>query len=104
MEEDPDVSDRVSGRALGINDREVIVGTSTSSSGDRAIIWTRTAGIRDLNDQASLPFGVVLLEAHSINNAGQILVLGMNMHDQENEGTDVPCAPAPPFSYLLTPQ
>ena len=104
MEELGILPDGDSSRALGINDLEVIVGTSTSSSGDRAIIWTRTAGIRDLNDQASLPFGVVLLEAHSINNAGQILVLGMNRHEHENEGADVPCAPAPPSSYLLTPQ
>ena len=92
-----------SSRALGINDADVIVGTSTSSSGDRAFIWTSVTGIRDLNGETSLPFGVVLVEAHAINNIGQILVMGMNTHDHEN-GEPVPCAPAPPLSFLLTPQ
>jgi len=59
-------------------------------------------GIRDLNGETSLPFGVVLVEARAINNRGQILALGTNMHDHEN-GEPVPCAPAPPSSFLLTP-
>ena len=92
-----------SSRALGINDIGAVVGTSTSSSEDRAFIWTSVTGIRDLNGETSLPFGVVLLEAHAINNRGQILVMGINTHDHEN-GEHVPCAPAPPLSFLLTPQ
>ena len=97
-----------SSRALGINDMGAVVGTSTSSSGDRAFIWNRATGIRDLNSEASLPFGVVLLEAHAINNPGQILALGMNTHehgaDEEPADGKPPCAPAPPSSFLLTPQ
>src|SRR6266576_339695 len=84
-----------SSRALGINDIGAVVGSSTTSSEDRAFIWTSVTGIRDLNGETSLPFGVVLLEAHAINNRGQILVMGTNTHDHEN-GEPVPCAPAPP--------
>jgi hypothetical protein len=51
---------------------------------------------------------VVLLEAHAINNPGQILALGMNTHehgaDEEPADGKPPCAPAPPSSFLLTPQ
>jgi probable HAF family extracellular repeat protein len=97
-----------SSRALGINDMGAVVGTSTSSSGDRAFIWNKATGIRDLNSEASLPFGVVLLEAHAINNPGQILALGMNTHEhganEEPADGKPPCAPAPPLSFLLTPQ
>ena len=91
-----------SSRALGINDMGAVVGSSTSSSEDRAFIWTSVTGIRDLNGETSLPFGVVLLEAHAINNRGQIVVMGTNTHDHEN-GEHAPCAPAPPLSFLLTP-
>lgn len=93
-----------SSRALGINDSDTVVGTSTSSLGDRAFVWNIVTGIKDLNSEASLPFGVVLLEAHAINNRGQILVLGMNMHEHEPDEGPAPCAPAPPSSFLLTPQ
>jgi probable HAF family extracellular repeat protein len=93
-----------SSRALGINNSDVVVGTSTSASGDRAFVWTRDAGMRDLNTEASLPLGVVLLEAPAINNRGQILALGTNMHEHGPDGEPAPCAPAPPSSFLLTPQ
>ena len=65
-----------SSRALGINDMGAVVGSSTSSSGDRAFIWTKQAGMRDLNSAASVTSGVVFVEAHAINNTGQILVMG----------------------------
>ncbi len=93
-----------SSRALGINDMGAVVGTSTSSSGDRAFIWTRETGMRDLNSAASTTFGAVFVEAHAINNAGQILVMGSPMHESHMSGeADPPCAPAPPSSFLLTP-
>jgi probable HAF family extracellular repeat protein len=93
-----------SSRALGINDMGAVVGTSTSSSGDRAFIWTRETGMRDLNSAASMPSDAVFVEAHSVNNVGQILVMGSPMHESHmrGEATSV-CAPAPPSSYLLTP-
>src|SRR6266480_1582970 len=91
-----------SSRALGINDMGAVVGTSTSSSGDRAFIWTRETGMRDLNSAASMTSGAVFVEAHAINNAGQIVVMGMAM--QSSGGTaHQDCAPAPPSSFLLTP-
>jgi len=93
-----------SSRALGINDMGAVVGSSTSSSGDRAFIWTRQAGMRDLNSEASMTLGVVFVEAHAINYAGQILVMGGAMHESNGSGEAASqCAPAPPSSYLLTP-
>jgi probable HAF family extracellular repeat protein len=81
-----------------------VVGTSTSSSGDRAFIWTRETGMRDLNSAASMTSGAVFVEAHAINNAGQILVMGSAMHESHESGEAAPqCAPAPPSSFLLTP-
>jgi probable HAF family extracellular repeat protein len=91
-----------SSRALGINDMGAVVGSSTSSSGDRAFIWTRDTGMRDLNSAASMTSGAVFVEAHAINNTGQIVVMGMAM--QSSGGTaHQDCAPAPPSSFLLTP-
>jgi probable HAF family extracellular repeat protein len=93
-----------SSRALGINDMGAVVGTSTSSSGDRAFIWTRETGMRDLNSAASVTSDAVFVEAHAINNAGQILVMGGPMHESHmsSEATSQ-CAPAPPSSFVLTP-
>jgi probable HAF family extracellular repeat protein len=90
-------------RALGINDMGAVVGSSTSSSGDRAFIWTREAGMRDLNSEASMTSDAVFVEAHAINNAGQILVMGSPMDHMSGEAAQQ-CAPAPPSSFLLTPQ
>jgi probable HAF family extracellular repeat protein len=88
----------------GINDMGEVVGSSTSSSGDRAFIWTKEGGMKDLNNFASVGSGVVFVEAHAINNAGQILVMGSPMHQLHGSGDTAPqCAPAPPSSYLLTP-
>jgi hypothetical protein len=82
-----------------------VVGSSTSSSGDRAFIWTKQAGMRDLNSAASVTLGVVFVEAHAINYTGQILVMGSNgTHGSHGSVEAAPqCAPAPPSSFLLTP-
>jgi len=84
-----------SSRALGIND----------ASGDRAFIWTKEGGMRDLNSAASVTLGVMFVEAHAINNTGQILVMGSNgTHGSHGSVEAAPqCAPAPPSSFLLTP-
>jgi len=94
-----------SSRARGINDMGAVVGSSTSSSGDRAFIWTKEAGMRDLNNSASVTLGVVFVEAHAINNTGQILVMGSSgAHGSHGSDEAAPqCAPAPPSSFLLTP-
>jgi arginine utilization protein RocB len=83
-----------------------VVGSSTSSSGDRAFIWTKQAGMRDLNSAASVTLGVVFVDAHAINSTGQILVMGSPMDEHESHGSGEAashCAPAPPSSFLLTP-
>ena len=65
-----------SSRAFDISDLGYVVGSSTSSSGDHAFIWTKQAGMTDLNNAASAGLGVVFVEAHAINSTGQILVMG----------------------------
>jgi len=93
-----------SSRALGINDMGTVVGSSTSSSGDHAFIWTKEGGMRDLNSATSVTLGVVFIEAHAINDKGQILVMGSAMHESNGGGhAALQCAPAPPSSFLLTP-
>ena len=93
-----------SSRALGINDKGTVVGSSTGSSGDRAFIWTKEGGMRDLTSAASVNLGVVFVEAHAINNRGQILVMGGATHQSSGSGhAALGCAPAPPSSFLLTP-
>jgi probable HAF family extracellular repeat protein len=93
-------------RALHINDDGVVVGASTSSSGDRAFLWRRGVGMRDLNEAVSNDVGAVFIEAHAINNKGQILVMGMTRDDPNtsaNARSDNICAPAPEATYLLVP-
>src|SRR6266480_5644915 len=93
-----------SSQARGINDMGVVVGSSTSSSGDRAFRWTNQAGMRDLNSAASITPGVMFVEAHAINNRGEILVMGGAAHESNGSGAAASvCAPAPPSSFLLTP-
>jgi probable HAF family extracellular repeat protein len=96
-----------SSRALGINGIGAVVGSSTSSSGDRAFVWTKEAGMKDLNNSASVVSGGVFIEAHAINNTGQIIVMGTTAtHDAHAHGggeAAEQCAPAPPLSFLLTP-
>jgi probable HAF family extracellular repeat protein len=93
-------------RALDINDPGDVVGASTSSVGDRAFVWRRGAGMQDLNEALS-NHARVFVEAHAINNKGQILVMGIG-HESATSGGTQPqhpnaCAPAPEATYLLTP-
>jgi probable HAF family extracellular repeat protein len=93
-----------SSRALGINDKGAVVGTSTSSSGLRAFIWTKQAGMSDLNTAVSPTSGVMFVQAHAINNRGQILVMGgATQESSSSRHAAFGCAPAPPSSFLLTP-
>ena len=49
-----------------INDSGEVVGTSESSQGPRAFIWTRAAGMRDLNDFIADESDFVLFEAAGV--------------------------------------
>jgi probable HAF family extracellular repeat protein len=96
-----------SSRALDVNDAGRVVGTCSGSSGEHAFIWTRDGGMKDLNDLVSTSLGVVLLEAHAINNNGQILVMGMDQHHSTagvvvNGEEHSDCAAAPQAAFLLT--
>jgi probable HAF family extracellular repeat protein len=56
-------------RAYDLNDSDEIVGTSASSVGERAVLWTKTGNVRDLG---TLP-GDRASEATAINNAGDVV-------------------------------
>jgi probable HAF family extracellular repeat protein len=99
---------RDSSRALAINDLGEVVGSSTGASGDHAFIWTKQDGMVDLNDASSADLGVVLFEAHAINNKGQIIAMGESNREitiDAVSGASVheDCAPAPSAAFLLTP-
>jgi hypothetical protein len=64
--------------------------------------------MKDLNEAIPADQRLVLVEAHLINNRGQIVVMGTRMEDSTDHvvptvaDVDV-CAPAPATVYLLTP-
>jgi len=95
-------------RALAINDLGSVVGSSTSASGDHAFIWTQQTGMIDLNNAATAALGVLFVEAHAINNTGEILAMGKSTPVLDASGGTAPpdhddCAPAPPSTFLLVP-
>jgi probable HAF family extracellular repeat protein len=95
-------------RAVDINDAGEVVGMSASSGGDHAFIWTKQEGMSDLNNAASAGLAVLLVEAHAINNKGQILAMGKAGPESSAGGGSAPepdhCAPAPPSTFLLIPR
>ncbi|MDD5462558.1 MAG: hypothetical protein PHG00_13145 [Methylococcales bacterium] len=65
--------------ALGANNRGQVIGTSQVKDGSfHAFLWTPGSGMQDLNDvvSTSLPPGIMLTQALSINSSGQILAIG----------------------------
>lgn len=62
--------------AYDINESDVVVGYSQTSSGNHAFIWDASSGIRDLNDLIGDP-DWVLVSAAAINNAGDIVGTGL---------------------------
>ena len=66
-----------SSRALGISKGQV-VGTSETSSGEHAFLWTDAGGMQDLNSLLTSRSGFVLTQAVSINSQGVILAIGQN--------------------------
>jgi probable HAF family extracellular repeat protein len=52
-----------------------IVGTSSSHAGSRAVLWSRSGGVQDLNSLVA-PSQFILSRAVGINNAGSIIATG----------------------------
>ena len=62
----------------------------------------------DLNNAGSINLDVEFVEAHAINEKGEILATGRIMHEMDPSGQMVAsdpqkCAPAPPSTFLLVP-
>ena len=58
----------------------------------------------DLNNASSVDLGVVLFEAHAINDKGQIIAMGEG--DREitiDKASGATARRAPPSTFLLTP-
>jgi probable HAF family extracellular repeat protein len=81
---------------LDINDSGEVVGTSTSSLGERAFIWTPQDGMRDFNIIIPQNSGIHLTEAQAINSKGQVVVSGVDKLDDHNDE-------GPRRLFLLTP-
>jgi probable HAF family extracellular repeat protein len=62
---------------LGISNGQV-VGTSETTEGEHAFLWTETGGMQDLNSLLTLRSGFILTQAVSINSQGIILAVGQN--------------------------
>ena len=92
-----------SSQAFAINDSQEVVGSSTSSAGNRAFVWTRQTGIVDLNHASSMTLGIAFVEAHSINSKGEILAMG-KVSDAMGSLDHQLCAPTLPSSFVLTPE
>jgi probable HAF family extracellular repeat protein len=96
-----------SSRAFAINASRNVVGTATSRAGDRAFLWNAELGMKDLNEAIPAGQRLLLIEAHLINNRGQIVVMGRPADESPNHAPTAAdeevCAPAPPAVYLLTP-
>ena len=75
------------GEAFGANDGCQVVGVSGMN---QAFVWTPMDGRKDLNTLIPPNSGAVLQQAFGINNAGQIVVQGMDSQHH-------------PRGYLLTP-
>jgi uncharacterized membrane protein len=75
------------------------VGFSTAAHhGYRAVLWT-SGKATDLNSAIPASAGVLLAEAHAINNVGQILVYGFRLPVDHHDLMEHPGR-----MFLLTPQ
>jgi hypothetical protein len=71
----------------------------------RGFVWSKTAGIQDLNALLPKNFPVVLEGGFGINDLGQIVAIGnvMNMPGQNRTGIQVHHS-SPIRMFLLTPE
>jgi probable HAF family extracellular repeat protein len=97
-----------SGRAvaLAINNPGQVVGWSThpddpyDPTDKHAFIWTEGKGMQDLNDLIPSDSGWILREAWDVNDAGQIVGVGVYTADVDEDGDEETI----PFrAFLLTP-
>ncbi len=90
-------------RARDIDMSELVVGTSDSSVGNHAFIWSATTGMQDLN-ALSTDKTIVLIDALSITKSGAILALGINKSDYPaGDASDMEEHELPRHIVLLTP-
>jgi probable HAF family extracellular repeat protein len=82
--------------AFGINASGTVVGMR-GQSGKRAVIYTDADGLRDLDTLIDPSLGWVLLAAHDINDAGQIVGYAFsNVTEQTHAVRLQPTTPVPP--------
>jgi probable HAF family extracellular repeat protein len=92
-------------RALGINNRGEVVGVSHTPRGNQAFVWTRQAGMQNLNKLVPTLAGFVLTDALAINGKGVILAIGQEETDHvEEEGHAHDLHELPVHVFLLRPQ
>jgi len=83
-------------QALGINDSGVVVGTRGNSM-KRALRYSDAAGLQDLNALVDPSLGWVLLAAHDVNDAGQIVGYAFNNFTGQTHAVRLePTATQPP--------
>ena len=93
----------VESRARDVDTNGIVVGTSASTAGNRAFIWTSADGMKDLNALANNP-NIVLVDALSISKQGAILALGINKSDlPSGDASDLEEHELPRQIVLLTP-
>jgi probable HAF family extracellular repeat protein len=92
--------------ALAINNSGQVVGWSTHPddpddlTDKHAFIWTEGKGMQDLNDLIPSDSGWILREAWDVNDAGQIVGVGVYTADVDEDGDEETI----PFrAFLLTP-
>jgi probable HAF family extracellular repeat protein len=84
-------------RARDINSSGVVVGTSSVPHGNRAFVWTQADGLVDLNTLIDIS-GLVLTDAVSVNERGDIVALGYEVsagaggghHEHAHEDHELP--------------
>ncbi len=90
-------------RARDIDSNGLVVGTSDSTNGNRAFVWTAQTGMQDLNSLSADPT-IILVDAVSINKQGAILAIGIKQSDLPSDDTsDLEEHELPRQIVLLTP-
>ncbi len=90
-------------RARAVSADQTVVGTSDSSIGNHAFVWTSGTGMQDLNGLSTDP-SYVLIDAMSVTKQGVILAIGISKSDfPPGDTKDVEEHELPRHILLLTP-